>query len=109
MNYIPLFGAIVLFIVADRARRNFAKARASDYAAIEEFAAARSLRIISVCRNDNHWRYWLRGKLSLSNVARVFIVVVEPAGVGRRELHIAFDDWRGSRTLRLPQDIPVSR
>jgi len=85
------------------------RSRPSDLEDIEAFAKSRNLRIISVDQNNGRWRYWLRGRLLVSNLARTFIVIAEsPDGV-RREIHVAFDPWGFSKGLQVLQErqIPV--
>lgn len=70
------------------------RARPADSQAIDDLIKARHLRVISVKREDDYWRYWSRGWLfSLSNCARIYVVVAEASAGQRRELHVAFDDW----------------
>jgi hypothetical protein len=108
VKYVPLALVLAIFAAAQWLALYLSKTRPSDIAAIEAYAEAHSLRVISVRRFDNHWRYWLRGKLLLSNVARIFIVVAESAESGRRELHIAFDNWGKSGALEVLQDLPIA-
>ena len=75
--------------------------RSSDLAAIDAFAASKALRVISVTENGNHWYYWLRGKLLLSNLARIFVVVGEAVDGSRRQIHVAFDPLSSSKELKV--------
>ena len=67
------------------------KARPSDFEAIEVFAKARALHVISIEQRYNPWPYWLRGHLLISNLARIFVVTADSGEGGRRELHVVFD------------------
>jgi hypothetical protein len=69
------------------------ESRPSDYVAIDALLATRGLRPVTVIRQDDYWLYWLRGHLSLSNCARIYVVLGEAPGGSRRELHVAFDTW----------------
>ena len=78
-------------------RFRLTKSRPSDHLAIEEFLKDRGLRQIRVTRDDNYWRYWIRGRLSMSNCARIYVVQCESPDGPPREIHIAFDDWSLTR------------
>ena len=108
MKYVPLVLVLAILVAALRLRLYFSKTRPSDIAAIDAYAAAHSLRVISVRRSNYYWRYLLSGKAFLSNVARVFIVVVESAESARRELHVAFDNWGRSGEMQVLQDTPIA-
>jgi nicotinamide mononucleotide adenylyltransferase len=108
VKYVPLVLALAIFAAALRLRLYFSKTRPSDIAAIDAYAVAHSLRVISVRRSNNYWRYLLRGKAFLSSVARVFIVVMESAESARRELHVAFDNWGGAGEMQVLQDTPIA-
>lgn len=72
--------------------------RPSDGEAIDALLNGRQLRKLSVTRNNNYWGYWVRGKVfSLSNLARIYVVVGEDQGGSRHEIHIAFDNWPPSK------------
>ena len=96
MQYIPLLFLLVFLLLAPAIlylRIRLTRSRPSDYETIDNFLRSRGLTRIAVQRDDNYWRYWLRGKLYLSNCARIYIVEAnEPAGQ-RREIHVAFDQW----------------
>ena len=104
MQYIPLlllllfpfWAAAVLYL-----RFRLTRSRPSDYEAIDSFLRTRGLTRIAVQRDDNYWRYWLRGKLYLSNCARIYIVEANEPGGQRREIHVAFDQWPMMGTARL--------
>ncbi len=74
-------------------RSELTRGRPSDHPAIDEFMVARHWRTIAVTRDDHYWRYWIRGKLGLSNCARIYVIVAERPGGDRREVHVAFDPW----------------
>ena len=84
--------------------------RPADGQAIDELMKVRRLRTVSVTRNDDYWRYWLRGRLfSLSNCARIYIVVGEDPEGSRREIHVAFDDWpprTGDLQILMEHEVP---
>ena len=91
--------AVVVYV-----RRRMSRSRKSDFESIERFASSRSLRVVEISQNDNHWRYWLRGKFTLSNLARVFVLVAEDADGVRHEIHLAFDPLSGSKDPRVLQE-----
>ena len=103
MSYPGLF-VVGIFLVVWLCLGRILKSRPSDYAAIETFAASKGTKVISIKRNDNHWRYWLRGKLLLSNISRIFIVTVEASDGARREFHLAFDPLGSSGGLRVLEE-----
>jgi hypothetical protein len=104
MEYI--FPVIVLgvLVVAVYLRARMSRSRESDFEAIERFAESRDLRVVDMSRNDNHWRYWLRGKFTLSNLARVFVLVAEDRNGVRREIHLAFDPLNKSEDPKVLQE-----
>ena len=55
-------------------------------------------RVVSIAQNDNPWYYWIRGKFLVSNVARIYVALVESQEGKRRAIHIAFDDGFFGRT-----------
>jgi len=72
-----------------------------DLAEINALVASKSLRVISITENDNHWYYWLRGNLFISNLAHFFVVVAQAADGTRREIHVAFDPLAESKGLQV--------
>lgn len=79
-------------------RYRLMRSRPSDDAAIESLMKARRLRAVAVRRDTNYWRYWSRGRLfTLSNVARIYVVLGEEPGGTQHEIAIAFDNWPPSR------------
>lgn len=94
MRYAGLAVFVCGFALVVYFHHRMRRARLSDYHAIDDLMKARGLRAISVTRNDNYWRYWLRGRMfSLSNCARIYVIVGESSRGPRREIHVAFDDW----------------
>jgi hypothetical protein len=110
MEYVVLalvaLGAVALLCVWGYLKTS----RPSDYEAINDLVAGRGLRTVSVSRDDAYWRYWLRGRLLLSNCARVYVVVAEAPGGARQEIHVAFDQWppsTGGVQVLLERDLPA--
>jgi hypothetical protein len=64
--------------------------RPADRSAIDNFAAQRGLRIISVTRSYNFFRYLLRG-ISVGNAVRFYVVAVEDSEGTRGDIRLAFD------------------
>ena len=62
---------------------------AADLAAIDAYAASNEFRVAAVTEGENHWYYWLRGKIFLSNIARIFVVTAEDLKGTQRQIHIA--------------------
>ena len=81
--------------------RRRAQTKPADLQEINAFVASRSLRAISINENDNHWYYWLRGNLFISNLAHFFVVVAQAADGTRREIHVAFDPLAKSKGLQV--------
>ena len=70
------------------------RSRPSDVQAINDWAAANELRVISI---KHYWRQlvWMRRGLSLSTFTRFYLVIADDAGnAGKREIYIAFDPLR---------------
>jgi hypothetical protein len=66
--------------------------------AIDDFAEQRGLRIISVTRSYNHFRFLFRG-IILSNLARLYRVAVEDIEGNHADIHVAFDSLFGPGKL----------
>jgi hypothetical protein len=64
--------------------------RPTDRSAIDIFAKQRGLRIISVTRSYNIFRYWFRG-ISVNNTARFYDVAVEDSEGNHGNVQIAFN------------------
>jgi hypothetical protein len=82
------------------------RSRPSDVQAINEWAAANELRVISI---HHYWRQlvWMRRGLSLSTFARFYLVIADyPGGTGKREIYVAFDPLRPGELKALEKDIP---
>ena len=75
--------------------------RPTDRPAIENFAKERGLRIISVTRSYNYYRYFFRGIVvsTISSVTRLYDIEVEDSGGNYSEVHIAFEPLFGSGKL----------
>jgi hypothetical protein len=70
------------------------RSRPSDVQAINDWAAANELRVISV---RHYWRQliWMRRGLSLSTFARFYLVIADrPGRYGKQEIYVAFDPLR---------------
>ena|SRR5271166_1813628 len=76
----------------------------SESVEIESFATSRNMRVISVLPNDNHWYYWLRGNLHVSNLAHFYVVIAELPDGTQREIHVAFDSWAQSKGMKVLVD-----
>jgi hypothetical protein len=57
-----------------------------------------------VATSGNHWRYWLRGKLTLSNIARMYVVDATNEAGQTRRLHLALDPMRKAEGVILLQE-----
>jgi hypothetical protein len=82
------------------------RSRPSDVQAIDDWAAANELRVISI---KHYWRQlvWMRRGLSLSTFTRFYFVVADhPAATGKREIYVAFDPLRPGELKALEKDIP---
>jgi hypothetical protein len=108
MKYLPAILVLLAFIAALVFGARSSKARPSDFEAIEAFAKVRALRIVSVEQRYNPWPYWLRGRLLLSNMARIFVVTANSDEGGRRELHVAFDNWGTSGGIQVLREIAIA-
>jgi hypothetical protein len=70
------------------------RSRPSDVQAINDWAVANELRVISIY---HYWRQlvWMRRGLSLSTFARFYLVIADrPEGAGKSEIYVAFDPLR---------------
>ena len=76
----------------------------SELAAINDYAASRSLHIERISIHGNHWYYWLRGKLWLSNIASIYIVAAQSLDGVQHHIHVAFDPWFKSKQLQVLLD-----
>ena len=70
------------------------RSRPSDIQAINDWAAANELRVISI---GHYWRqlWWMRRGLSLSTFTRFYLVAADRSGcTAKREIYVAFDPLR---------------
>jgi hypothetical protein len=82
------------------------RSRPSDIQAINDWAAANELRVVSI---HHYWRQlvWMRRGLSLSTFARFYLVVGDrPGDTGKREIYVAFDPLRPGELKALEKEIP---
>jgi hypothetical protein len=77
------------------------RARPADFEAMRAYVQSRGLRVVAIQQNNNHWRYWLRGRIRLSNLARTFVLVADSPDGMRSEIHFAFDPWSQSGQLQV--------
>jgi hypothetical protein len=98
----------LLFLIAAAAILFFQarshRARPSDLEAIEDYAKSRGMTVASIKQNNSYWRYWLRGRLLLSNLSRTFIVITNSPDGSRHEIHVAFDPWGSSKGLQVLEE-----
>jgi 1-aminocyclopropane-1-carboxylate deaminase/D-cysteine desulfhydrase-like pyridoxal-dependent ACC family enzyme len=74
---------------------------ADELAVVRAFAAARELKVVSLRPSHNHWYYWLRGKLTLSNLASMYVITVDANNGEQREIHLAVTRGVFKPTLNL--------
>ena len=79
-------------------RSGIPKPDPQDLAKIRAIVESKGLRVVSIAHNVNPWYYWIRGKLLVSNVARIYVALAESQEGKRRTIHIAFDDGLFGRT-----------
>jgi hypothetical protein len=80
--------------------------RPTDARAINDWAVANELRVISI---SHYWRQlvWMRRGLSLSTFTRFYLVVAERAGGGgKREIYVAFDPLRPGELKAVEKQAP---
>jgi hypothetical protein len=80
--------------------------RPTDAQAINDWAAANELRVISI---HHYWRQlvWMRRGLSLSTFTRFYRVVADsPGGTSKREIYVAFDPLRPGELKALQKETP---
>lgn len=93
MQFVLFLGFCVFFGTILYLRYRLTSPRSSDFEAIDELMNARCLRLLTVTNENNYWRYWIRGRLLLSNCARIYVILAEDSTGKRREIHVAFDQW----------------
>ncbi|TLY51716.1 MAG: hypothetical protein E6K53_06495 [Gammaproteobacteria bacterium] len=91
MEYAPLIAALTIFLGALYLRWRISRPRQSDFDAIETYATTKGLRVDKILKSKNYWRYFLRGHVLLSNVARVYVINASTFDGARREIHVAID------------------
>jgi hypothetical protein len=89
--FVILFGVGVFYVnwLLKRERR-------TDRPAIDIFAKQRGLRVISVTRSYNYFRYWFRG-INISNTTRVYEVAVKDSQGNLGDIYIGFDLFGAGR------------
>ena len=81
--------------------------RPADEFAIVVFASQRGLRVISMSRSYNYFRFWLQG-ISVSNIARLYDVEVESRNGSKGDIQLAFDSLFGNeQPILLDQQVLV--
>jgi hypothetical protein len=108
MKYIPLLLILAFLAGALYFGWRTSVPRKGDFDAIEAYARSRGLQVSEVRAANNHWRYWLRGKLSLSNLARIYIVTAKTASGACTEIHMAVDPISRSSALTVLEENSVS-
>ena len=93
--------AALLFFIA-----NTKRTRESDINIINEYAKSINSKVISLTRSDKYWAYWLRGRLDLSNMAKIFIVVLEGPDRTEMEVHLAVDPFSLGEKLKVLRNGP---
>jgi len=77
------------------------RSRPADQRAIDIFAMQHGLRIISITRSYNYFRYFIRrmGVDGLSSMTRFYEIAAEDSEGSQGDLHVAFDPLFGSGQL----------
>ena len=91
MKYLPAIVVAALFLGALYFRWRISRPRQSVFDAIQTYATAKGLRVDRIREGGNHWRYWLRGHLLLSNIARTYVINGTTLDGERWEIHVAVD------------------
>src|SRR5262249_48564346 len=84
------------------------RSRPSDLQAINEWAAANELRVIST---HHYWRQlvWMRRGLSLSTFTRFYLVVADQLGsAGKCEIYVAFNPLRPGELRAFQKSTPAA-
>jgi hypothetical protein len=91
MEYVPLIVVLALFAGAHYWGWKISQPRQSDFDAINTYAAANGLKVSKISISGNHWRYWLRGHVLLSNIARIYVINASTLDGKHQEIHVAVD------------------
>jgi hypothetical protein len=70
-------------------------------AAINDYAESRGLQVERISAHGNHWYYWLRGILRLSNIASIYIVTAQSPDRAQHQIHVAFDPMFEPKQLQV--------
>jgi hypothetical protein len=97
-----LFAAVCVGIMFLHSRS--VRARPADFEAMRAYAQSRGLRVVSIQQNNNYWRYWMRGRIRLSNMSRIFVLVAETPDGTQSEIHFGFDPSDESGQLQILQE-----
>ena len=79
----------------------------SELATINGYAISHGLNVAHVSLGPSHWFYWLRGKLSLSNLASIYVVSASHPEGRPRQIHVAFDPLAKSKGMRVLLEKPA--
>ena len=82
------------------------RSRASDVRAINDWAAANELRVISI---HHYWRqlWWMRRGFSLSTFARFYLLIADRQGrTDKQEIYVAIDPLRPGELKVLEKPTP---
>ena len=72
-----------------------------ELAAIDGYATSHGLDVARISSGPSHWFYWLRGKLSLSNLASIYVVSASQPEGPPRQIHVAFDPLAKSKGMQV--------
>ena len=87
-------GGLIFLICGAVACWLLLRERPTDRSAIDIFVQQRGLRIISLTRSYNIFRYWFRG-VSINNTARLYDVAVEDSEGNQGDIRVVFDSLFG--------------
>jgi len=101
--YVKMFGLFLMILGGGTIAYLYwllIRSRPADQRAIDIFTMQRGLRVISVTRSYNYFRYLIRGIANgLSSTTRFYDIAVEDSEGSRGDIHIAFDPLFGSGQL----------
>jgi len=91
MNYVPLIAVVFFFAGAFYLAWRTSRPRQSAFDAIKKYVNALGLRVEKISDGRNHWHYWLRGHLRLSNIARTYVIHATSPYCAHEQIHVAID------------------
>ena len=101
VNFASVAILLVFFILFLRLRKRALSSKESDLETIRKYCASHDFLVQDIRDSEGHLGYWLKGRLDLSNVSRIYVITgISPEGQAK-EIHVFFDPTDDPRALKV--------